>query len=88
MKMDATDQKSAMDDFKSARFIFTLGFVGLGFFLLHLESIFTFTLLKITGLFLLITGGIFSTASIWKTSKIKSLITFVLISFMVFQAVS
>ena len=84
LKMDATDRKSAMDDFKSRRFIFTIGFVAIGFFLTHLGSLLSVPLLKTIGIIILALGGLFSTIDTWNTSKGKSVLIFVLISFMVF----
>lgn len=84
LKMDAADQQSAMDDFKSRRFILTFGFVVFGFFLMHLGSLLSVTLLNTIGLPLLVMGGLFSIIGTWKISKQRSLMMFALVCFMVY----
>lgn len=86
--MDAADQKSAMDDFKSRRFIFTLGFVGFGFFLCHLGSLLSLSFFKTIGVFLLAVGGFFSIINTWKISKRRSLMIFGLIGVMIYLNIS
>ncbi|WP_142826722.1 hypothetical protein [Planococcus soli] len=84
LKMDADDQRSAVDDFKSRRFIFTIGFVVLGFFFLHLSSLLSVTPLKTIGVFIFVAGGIFSVIDTWRISKPRSLVMFALMCLMIY----
>ncbi|MBT2570029.1 hypothetical protein [Planococcus sp. ISL-110] len=88
LKMDADDRKSAMNDFKSRRFIVTIGSVTFGAFLIHLGSVLSVQLLETIGLFILALGGIFSIITTWKSSKGRSLLIFALICFMIYLNVS
>ncbi|MBP1917269.1 hypothetical protein J2Z23_004255 [Lederbergia galactosidilyticus] len=78
LKMDTDDKKSTMNNFKSRRFII------IGVLFIHLDILFTNTIIKISGIGLLLIGGIFSTIDMWKFSKIKSLLNLILISIAVF----
>ena len=84
LKMDTDDKKSTMNNFKSRRFILTFGFIIIGVLFIHLDILFTNTIIKISGIGLLLIGGIFSTIDMWKFSKIKSLLNLILISIAVF----
>ncbi|AST94264.1 hypothetical protein BC6307_07345 [Sutcliffiella cohnii] len=82
-KLDTDDKKSAMKDFRSKRFILTIGFIVGGVFLTHLGVLFAINILKGIGIAILIIGGIFSTIEMWKESKIKSVPILILVSFVV-----
>ncbi|KRG11544.1 hypothetical protein ACA29_17040 [Lederbergia galactosidilytica] len=87
LKMDTDDKKSTLNNFKSRRFILTIGFIIIGVLFIHLDILFTNTIIKISGIGLLLIGGIFSTIAtidMWKFSKIKSLLNLILISIAVF----
>ena len=59
LKMNPDDQKSAINDFKSSRFIFTIGFIVIGAFLAHLGFLFSVSIIKFVGLVFFALGGIF-----------------------------
>ncbi|WP_394234227.1 hypothetical protein [Niallia oryzisoli] len=80
LKMNTGDKKSAINDFKSARFIFTIGLTVIGAFLAHLGFLFSVSIIEIIGLVFFALGGIFSAFDTWKKSKIKSVFILVLIS--------
>lgn len=84
MKMDKGDKKSAMNDFRSRRFIITFGFLVLGTFFAHVGKLLSINTIQVIGIVLLIVGGISTTLDIWKKSKIKSMITVFLVTFVVF----
>ena len=80
LKMNTDDRKSAFNDFKSARFIFTIGTIVIGAFLAHLGFLFSVSIIEMIGLVFFALGGIFSAFDTWKKSKIKSVFILVLIS--------
>ena len=81
LKMNIEDQKSAMNDFKSSRFISTIGFIVIGAFLAHVGFLFSVSIIEMIGIvFFFALGGIFSAFNTWKKSKIKSVFILVLIS--------
>lgn len=84
LKMNTDDKKSAINDFKSRHFILTYGFTIVGFFFLHIGTLFAVSLVKITGLVLMILGGIFSASTTWKNSKIKSILIPVLLFIIIY----
>ena len=83
LKMNTDDKKSAINDFRSRRFIFTLGFIVIGTFFTQLGTLFAISIIKVIGIVLLILGGIFATLDMWKRSKIKSLLILVLLSLVI-----
>lgn len=72
LKMNDHDKKSAMNDFKSRRFIFTIGFIVMAAFFTHLGIVFTITIIKVIGIIFISLGGIFSMLDMWKINKIRS----------------
>lgn len=80
LRMSMEDRKSAISDFKSFRFIFTIGFSVIGAFLAHLGFLFSVSIIEIIGLVFFVLGGIFSAFDTWKKSKIKSVLILILIS--------
>lgn len=84
LKMNAEDKKSAMSDFKSSRFIFTIGFIAMGGFIGHVGFLFSVRTLEVFGFSLFILGGIISVISMWKDNKVRSVSILVVISFSVF----
>jgi hypothetical protein len=69
-KMSKDEQKSAITEFKSARFIFTIGFIFSGFFLSSLGRLVSLTALEIIGGTLSVIGGIVSAFQMWHQSKL------------------
>ena len=84
LKMHTDDRKSAINDFMSARFIFTIGFIVIGGFVAHLGFLFSLNVIEIIGLVFFTLGGIFSAFDIWKKSKIKSVFILVIMSVAIF----
>ena len=72
IKMNEEEIKSAMDDFKSKRFIVTIGFMLAGTFLSHAGMLFDLLIMKGIGIILFALGGVISTKDMWKVSKTKS----------------
>lgn len=87
LKMNTDDRKSAINDFKSARFIFTIGFLVIGAFVAHLGILFSLRVVEIIGIIFLTLGGIFSAFDIWKRSKIRSVFTLVIVLVVIFVSV-
>ena len=56
LKMNPDDQKSAINDFKSSRFIFTIGFIVIGAFLAHVGFLFSVSIIEIDWTCLLCLG--------------------------------
>lgn len=72
LKMNSYDKKSAINDFRSHRFIFTTGFIVIGAFFIHLGLLFTLSKIKLIGFVFLALGGILSAINNWNKNKIKS----------------
>ena len=49
LKMNIEDRKSAINDFKSSRFIFTIGFILIGAFLAHVGFLFSVSIIEFIG---------------------------------------
>ncbi|MBL3645957.1 hypothetical protein [Peribacillus frigoritolerans] len=88
LKMNTDDKKSVANDFRSRRFIFTIGFIVIGFFFTHLGTLLAISIIKEIGIVLLILGGFFSMLNMWKESKIKSMLILVLLSVVIFLNVN
>ena len=84
--MNADDKKSAFNDFKSRRFIFTIGFIVIGAFFAHLGILFTIRIIEVIGIAFFALGGIFSIFDMWKVNKI-SVFILVLVSVIIFVGV-
>ncbi|MGE7602470.1 hypothetical protein ACQKL5_08145 [Peribacillus sp. NPDC097675] len=84
LKMNTDDRKSVVHDFRTPRFIFTIGLLIMGAFLTQLSIVFTIHAMKAIGIGLLSIGGIFSIVNLWKDSKIKSIGLLLLLSFLMF----
>src|SRR5699024_5804692 len=85
MKMHAEDRESAIDDFKTPNFIFTIGFSVVGAFLATLGKAFTGSIIIAVGIIFSGLGGITSFIFMWRENKIKSIsilsLTIIAISF-------
>lgn len=66
LKMGKEDRMSAMKDFMSPPFIFTIGFMVIGCFLTTFRNAFAVTIIKIIGIVLLIIDGIVSVLDMWR----------------------
>lgn len=84
LKMNTDDKKSAINDFKSRRFIFTIGFMVTGAFFAHLGAIFAVSIFKIIGTVVILLGGTFSALTAWKKSKTASMVILVLLSILIY----
>ncbi|MGN4128192.1 hypothetical protein ACMGD3_24770 [Lysinibacillus sphaericus] len=84
LKMNTDDRKSAMHDFRSRHFIFTIGFIVIGSFFAHLGTLFGVSIMKIMGIALMFLGGILSMLTIWKKSKIRSLLILVILAISIY----
>ncbi|MGE6376395.1 hypothetical protein [Peribacillus muralis] len=84
LKMHTDDKKSAINDFKSRGFIFTIGFIVIGTLFTHLGNLFAISIIKVIGISFFILGGIFSMIDMWRKSKMKSLLILVLLSVVIF----
>ncbi|MFE3576807.1 hypothetical protein [Lysinibacillus sp. NPDC059133] len=83
LKMNTYDKKSAINDFRSRHFIFTIGFMVIGLFFTHLGTLFAVSIIRIIGIVLMILGGIFSVLTTWKESKIRSMLILILLSIII-----
>ena len=83
-KMNTDDRKSVIHDFRTRRFIFTIGLFTFGAFLTHLSTVFPIYIIKGMGIALLSLGGIISVVNIWKESKMKSIGLVILLSLLLF----
>ncbi|MFJ7973764.1 hypothetical protein [Psychrobacillus sp. NPDC096389] len=81
LKMNTDDKKSAINDFRSSRFILTIGFIVMGAFLAHLGTLFSISIMELLGIGLFALGGFLSAIDMWNKNKIKSVILLVLIAF-------
>ncbi|MFB5088173.1 hypothetical protein PGC35_13350 [Psychrobacillus sp. PGGUH221] len=81
LKMNTEDKKSAINDFRSRRFILTIGFIVMGAFFAHLGSLFAIRMMELIGYVFLALGGFLSAINMWNKNKIKSVIILVLIAF-------
>lgn len=80
IKMDQSDRNDAKKDFKTPRFIFTIGFLAVDMFITQLGSVLSIDLIHIIGTIMLIVGGIVATIDIWGRNKTKSIVVFLLLA--------
>ena len=83
-KMNTEDKKSVIIDFKSRRFISTIGFIVIGGFFIHIGTLLVVGIIKFIGIGLFTLGGVFSIFCLWKDSKLKSILIFILFSSVIF----
>ncbi|MCL1698179.1 MULTISPECIES: hypothetical protein [unclassified Lysinibacillus] len=83
LKMNTDDKKSAINDFRSRHFIFTIGFIVIGFFFTHLGMLFAVSIIRIIGIPLMILGGIFSALTTSKESKIRIMLILIVLSIII-----
>ena len=84
LKLNSDDKKLAMTELRSPHFIFTIGFFLIGAILTKFGDSINFSTIKGTGIVFLMVSSIVSTVYAWKNGRIKSLIIFTLISFLIF----
>ncbi|MCK1996027.1 hypothetical protein MPH47_02085 [Psychrobacillus psychrodurans] len=82
-KMNTDDKKSAINDFRSCRFVLTIGFIVMGTFFAHLGSLFAIRIMELIGIGFFTLGGFLSAINLWNKNKTKSVIILVLIAFVV-----
>lgn len=80
LKMNNDDRKSALDDFKSFRFITTTGFILIGAFLTHIGFLIAIRIIEVIGIVFFALGGILSVTYMWNKSKTKSVILLAIIA--------
>ncbi|WP_347860935.1 hypothetical protein U0355_09525 [Salimicrobium sp. PL1-032A] len=83
-KMDPEERTSAKKDFKSARFVSTIGLLTGGCFIASIGNLLDLKVLTFTGCILMILAGITITIDMWRKNKIKSVVAPLLIAFAIF----
>ncbi|WP_342514812.1 hypothetical protein MKY34_08830 [Sporosarcina sp. FSL K6-1522] len=84
LKMNKDDKNDVKKDFKSAHFIFTIGFLVTGYFLASLGNLLTLNIMKLLGIPLMIIAGISVVADVRRKNKVKSILLPILILAMIF----
>ncbi|MFG6147626.1 hypothetical protein [Halobacillus sp. B23F22_1] len=84
LKMNKAERQEAIDDFKTLRSIFTMGFLVFGGFLSSLGNLISINTLKYVGITLLAVAGVTTGVTLWSDSKIRSLITAFLVTAAIF----
>ncbi|PAQ16033.1 hypothetical protein CD798_03040 [Bacillaceae bacterium SAOS 7] len=84
LKMSEEEQREAMTDFKSPQFIFTVGFLVIGFLFAMLGDLLKVASMEIGGNSLMAIGGIVSIIRIWKINKLGSVLLFLLLLLAIF----
>ena len=87
LRMSMEDRKYVISDFKSSRFILTIGILVIGAFVTHLGVLFSIRIIKGIGIIFLTLGVVFSAFDIWKRSKIRSVFTLVIGLVVIFVSV-
>lgn len=82
--MSEEEQQEAMTDFKSPRFIFTIGFNVIGAFLATLGGLLKVDGMKMSGYIFITIGIIVAIVTMWKTSKLRSILLLLLLFVFVF----
>ena len=82
-KMNTDDKESAINDFRSCRFVLTIGFTVMGAFFAHLGSLIAIWTIELIGIVFFALGGILSAINMWNKNKSRSVIILVLIAFVV-----
>jgi len=73
LKMSKEDKKDVKKDFSSPHFIFTIGFLVIGFFLTSVGKLLMVDMLKVIGIPLMCIAGMVMTVDRWKENKTKSI---------------
>lgn len=84
LKMSGDEKKEALSDFRTPRFIFTIGFMVTGAFAAHGGMLFSINIVGNIGILLLITGLVISAIQTWKFSKRSSVFLFSIALVLVF----
>ncbi|XXM72438.1 hypothetical protein ACQ0QQ_00615 [Lysinibacillus sphaericus] len=77
-KMRRDEKKEALRDFRTPRFIFTIGFMVTGAFAAHAGMLLSTNMLRYIGTSLLIIGLVVSALQTWKFSKGRSAFLFMI----------
>lgn len=84
MRMNAEEKREVRESFGTLEFICTVGFLIIGAFLLSVGNGFEFFIAKVMGLVFIVPGAILMTISVWKRSKMKSIIFLFFFSVMIY----
>ncbi|WP_203362981.1 hypothetical protein [Bacillus sp. REN10] len=79
LKMSEEEQKEAMTDFKSLRFIFTIGFITIGAVFATLGGLLKVDSIKISGNIVIAIGITVSIVRMWKSNKLRSILLFLVL---------
>ncbi|MCA0173961.1 hypothetical protein [Bacillus sp. RAR_GA_16] len=80
LRFSKSEQKEVRETFLTLKTLFSIGFVGIGLFLISIGDALTLNSVKIIGLLFLLPGTVFTAGMIGKRNKIKGMITLVLIA--------
>ncbi|KHF37902.1 hypothetical protein [Halalkalibacter okhensis] len=84
LKMNVDDRKSAKSDFKTPRFIFTIGFTIVGIFIAQIGSILRTEIVNTIGIIILAIGGMVSVVDTWRKNRFRSILISLLIMFAIY----
>lgn len=84
LKMSKDDRDDVKKDFKTAKFILTIGFLVIGYFLASLGNLVALNILKLLGIPLMIIAAITIAMDMWNKSKVKSILIPILILVAIF----
>jgi hypothetical protein len=84
LKMSGDVKKEALSDFRTPRFIFTIGFMVTGAFAAYAGMLFSTNSLRYIGTSLLIIGLVVSSFQTWKFSKERSAYMLLIGTFLIF----
>ncbi|WP_186580266.1 hypothetical protein [Aquibacillus kalidii] len=84
LKMNVDDRESAKRDFKTPRFIFTMGFPIVGIFIAQIGSFLRTDVVNTVGIIILAVGGTVSVVDMWRKNKLKSILISLLIMFAIY----
>lgn len=78
VKLSKVEQKEVRESFLTLKTLFSMGFLGLGLFLISIGDALTLNKVKMIGLLFLLPGGtVFTAVMIGKRSKVKGVTTVV-----------
>ncbi|MBN9653431.1 hypothetical protein J0K78_04055 [Halobacillus sp. GSS1] len=83
-KMDKAERREAIEDFTSLHSLFTIDFLVMGGFLSSLGNLTSINTLKYIGVILLAVAGVTIGITMWNKSKLRSLITALLVAIAIF----
>lgn len=77
VKLSKVEQKEVRESFLTLKTLFSMGFLGLGLFLISIGDALTLNKVKMIGLLFLLPGTVFTAVMIGKRSKVKGVTTVV-----------